>query len=83
MVADALARATGRRLGDLDVQVIALALVWALIAAIRRWHASGYVTPLEEAFDRALAVVESGLQLHGPARAADEGASATVTSSMK
>jgi AcrR family transcriptional regulator len=65
-VADALARATARRPDELEVQVIASSLVWALIAAIRDWHAAGYATPLEEGFDRALAVVESGLRLEGP-----------------
>jgi hypothetical protein len=43
--------------------VIASTLVWALVAAVRRWHASGYATVLEEEFDRALAVVDGGLQL--------------------
>lgn len=63
LVADALARAGGRQPDELQVQVIASALVWTLVAAVRRWHASGYVTALEEEFDRALAVLEGGLQL--------------------
>ena len=62
-VADALARATGRRPDELEIQVIASALVWALIAAVRRWHADGYTTRLGELFDTALAVVERGLSI--------------------
>ena len=62
-VADALARATGRRPDELEIQVIASALVWALIAAVRRWHTDGYTTRLGELFDTALAVVERGLSI--------------------
>jgi AcrR family transcriptional regulator len=65
MVAEALAQATGRRPDELEVQVIASSLVWALIAAIRDWHAAGYATPLEDGFDRALGLVERGLRLEG------------------
>jgi hypothetical protein len=65
-VADALARATGRRSGELDVQVIASVLVWSLVAAVRHRHAGGYTSPLEEEFDRALTLVESGMQLNEP-----------------
>lgn len=65
LVADALARAAGRATSDLDVQVIASTLVWALTAAARVWHAEGYIRPLQEVLDEALAVVEGGLQL-GP-----------------
>jgi hypothetical protein len=68
MVTDALARATGRRSDELEIQVMASALAWALIAAIRRWQADGYTTPLEEGFDRALAVLERGLRLDAPDR---------------
>ena len=64
-VADALARVAGRRSDELEVQVIASVLVWSLAAAVRHWHAGSYATPLEEEIERALAVVESGLQLNG------------------
>lgn len=49
-----------------EIQVIASALVWALVAAIRHWHAGGYASPLEEEFERALTLVERGLRLDGP-----------------
>jgi AcrR family transcriptional regulator len=64
-VADALARAAGRRADELEIQVIASALVWSLAAAVRHWHAGAYAGPLQEEIERALAVVESGLQLNG------------------
>jgi AcrR family transcriptional regulator len=62
-VADALAQAAGRQPGDLDVQVIAATLVWAMIAAARHWYASGSANPLEEELQRALTLVENGLRL--------------------
>jgi AcrR family transcriptional regulator len=62
-VAEALARASGREADDLHVQVIAAALMWSLIAAIRHWHADGYRRSLREELDKALAVVEGGLRL--------------------
>jgi AcrR family transcriptional regulator len=63
LVADALARAAGRDAHELDVQVIASTLVWALTTAARIWHAEGYTRPLQPLLDEALAVVEHGLQL--------------------
>ena len=63
LVADALARAAGRSASDLDVQVIASTLVWALTGAARVWHAEGYTRQLQELLDEALAVVEHGLRL--------------------
>jgi AcrR family transcriptional regulator len=63
LVADALARAAGRDAGELDVQVIAATLVWALTAAARIWHTEGYVRPLQPLLDEALGVVEGGLRL--------------------
>jgi len=62
VVARALADAAGRPADDLDVQVIATTLVWALIAAARHWYASGFANPLEHELQRALALVENGLQ---------------------
>jgi MftR C-terminal domain len=53
----------GRRADDLDVQVIATTLVWALIAATRHWYASGFADPLERHLQRALALTENGLGL--------------------
>jgi AcrR family transcriptional regulator len=63
MVADALAGAAGRRTDELEVQVIAAALIWSLLAAARHWYAGGFATPLEDELQRALAVVEGGLRL--------------------
>jgi AcrR family transcriptional regulator len=63
LLADVLARASGRRPDELDVQVIAAALVASMIAAVGHWYASGYRTPLRKEIDRALSVLESGLQL--------------------
>jgi hypothetical protein len=68
LVADALARAAGRRADELEVEVIASSLLWALAAAVRRWHAGGYVTPLEEELEHAFAVLERGLRLDAPVR---------------
>lgn len=62
-MADALARASGRPRDDLAVQVIAAALIWALTAAVRHWHAGGYRRPLREELDDALAIVDRGLRL--------------------
>ena len=63
LVAGALAEAAGRPADDLDIQVIAATLVWALIAATRHWYASGYADPLEHHLQRALTLIESGLRL--------------------
>lgn len=63
LVADALARAAGREAGELEIQVIASTLVWALTAAARIWHTEGYARPLQPMLEEALAVVEGGLRL--------------------
>ncbi len=63
LVADALARAAGRDANELEIQVIASTLVWALTTAARIWHAEGYARPLQPLLDDALAVVERGLRL--------------------
>lgn len=63
VVAGALAAAAGRPADDLDVQVIATTLVWALIAAVRHWYTSGFANSLEHELQRALTLVENGLQL--------------------
>lgn len=63
LVAGALARAAGREAGELEIQVIASTLVWALTAAARIWHSEGYVRPLQPVLEEALAVVEGGLRL--------------------
>ena len=63
LVADALARAAGRDANELEIQVIATTLVWALTTAARIWHGEGYARPLQPLLDDALAVVEHGLRL--------------------
>jgi AcrR family transcriptional regulator len=63
LVAGILADAAGRQADDLDVQVIAATLVWALVAAARHWHASGFARPLEHELQRTLTLLENGLQL--------------------
>jgi AcrR family transcriptional regulator len=62
-VVEALSRAARRPRDDLEVQVVAAALVWSLDAAVRHWHAGGYTTSLEDEIDVALGVVGGGLQL--------------------
>ena len=62
-IADALAEATGRPSGDLDTTVVATTLVWAMTAAVRHWHATGYAQPLEDELQQALALLENGLRL--------------------
>jgi AcrR family transcriptional regulator len=63
LVADALARAAGRDTNELEIQVIATTLVWALTTAARIWQTEGYARPLQPLLDDALAVVEHGLRL--------------------
>jgi AcrR family transcriptional regulator len=63
LVAEVLGRAAGRPAGDLDIQVVASTLVWALTVAARIWHTEGYVRPLRSLLDAALEIVEHGLRL--------------------
>jgi AcrR family transcriptional regulator len=63
LIADALARGSGRRSDELEVEVIAATLIAALITAVRHWYATDYRTPLRDEIARALSVVESGLLL--------------------
>lgn len=58
-----IARAAGRDVNELEIQVIATTLVWALTTAARIWQAEGYARPLQPLLDDALAVVEHGLRL--------------------
>jgi AcrR family transcriptional regulator len=61
-VKEALARASGRTSDELEMQVIATALVWALVAATRHWHAGGYRTNLADEMEASLAILERGLR---------------------
>ncbi len=71
LVADSLARAARRDANELEIQVIASTLVWALTTAARIWHTEGYTRPLQLVLDEALAVVERGLRLDTDAPASE------------
>jgi AcrR family transcriptional regulator len=60
-VAEALGRASGQPAGDLETQVIATSLIWAMMAAVRHWHAHGYRAPIGAELERALTIVQRGL----------------------
>ena len=61
-VKTALARAAGRPTDELEIEVVATALVWALVAATRHWHAGGYRASLAEEMEASLAILERGLR---------------------
>jgi AcrR family transcriptional regulator len=61
-VAKALARASGQPVDELEPQVIATTLIWAMMAAAHHWHAHGYRTSIFAELERALAIVERGLK---------------------
>lgn len=63
LISTILAEATGREPGDLDTEVVATTLVWAMIAATKHWHTNGYAQPLEQELQRALTLIENGLRL--------------------
>ncbi len=60
-VAEALARASGRRADELEPQVIASALISAMMAAARHWHTHGYRTPISAELTEALEIIERGI----------------------
>lgn len=60
-VAKAVARRSGQRADELEPQVIASTLIWAMMAAARHWHAHGYRTPIGDELKRALTIVERGI----------------------
>jgi MftR C-terminal domain len=62
-IAGVFAEATGRKRGDLDTEVVATTLVWAMNAAAKHWYTNGYAQPLEQELQRALTLVENGLRL--------------------
>ncbi len=62
-VASLLAVHTGRADDDLQVRVIAGALVGALSASIRQWHLTGQAQPFDEVMDDTFAVLRRGLTL--------------------
>jgi AcrR family transcriptional regulator len=63
VMAQALATAAGRDPNELEIQVIAAAIIASLIAAVRHWYAGGAASALTEEIDRALLVLENGLPL--------------------
>ncbi|PSL05292.1 TetR family transcriptional regulator [Haloactinopolyspora alba] len=60
-----LAKHTGRDPGDLDVRVLAAALVSVFMTAIEYWHDTDYREPLHTVLDRALDVID-GITLDRP-----------------
>jgi AcrR family transcriptional regulator len=62
VITQALATAAGRDPSDLEIQVIAAAIIAALIAAVRHWYATGATKALTDEIDRALLVLENGLR---------------------
>lgn len=63
LIDNVLAETTGRQPGNLDTAVVAAALVWAMNAAIKHWHAIGYASSLEHELQQALTLLENGLRL--------------------
>jgi AcrR family transcriptional regulator len=59
-VAEGLRRATDPPMDDFQAEVTASAMVWAMMAASRHWHHTGYQTPLRDELERALDIVERG-----------------------
>jgi AcrR family transcriptional regulator len=62
-IAHVLAQANRRDPAELEVQVVAAALVGAVEAALRTWYRSGFEPSLVELLDRALAALDGGLEL--------------------
>lgn len=60
-VAEALRRSSDAQLDELEAQVTAAAMVWAMMAASRHWHWNGYKSSIREELERALEIVERGL----------------------
>lgn len=60
-VAEALRRSSDAQLDELEAEVTAAAMVWAMMAASRHWHWNGYKSSIREELERALEIVERGL----------------------
>ncbi|HEX9864389.1 MAG TPA: TetR/AcrR family transcriptional regulator [Acidimicrobiia bacterium] len=60
-VAEGLRRTTDPPMDDFEAEVTAAALVWAMMAASRHWHRTGYRTPIRDELERALDIVERGI----------------------
>lgn len=67
LIADVIARSSGRDAEDLEVQVFANAFVGGLFGAIRHWSATGFGGDFSQVVERAMDVLEHGLDLD-PAR---------------
>lgn len=59
--ADGLRRSTDPPMDEFEAEVTAAAMVWAMMAAARHWHRTGYHTPLRDQLERALDIIERGL----------------------
>lgn len=53
-------RSSDAQIDELEADVTAAAMVWALMAAVRHWHRSGYKTPIRDELERALDILERG-----------------------
>jgi len=62
-VASLLAMHTGRPDDDLEVRVIAGALIGALSASIRQWYLTDYERPFDQVMDETFEVLRRGLTL--------------------
>jgi AcrR family transcriptional regulator len=60
-VVEGLRRATDPPMDDFEAEVTAAAMVWAMMAASRHWHRTGYGAPLRDVLERALDIVERGI----------------------
>ncbi|MCL3863082.1 TetR family transcriptional regulator [Actinotalea sp. K2] len=60
-----LAERLGRTSVDLHVQVLAHAVVGALVGALHHWHGTGFREPLREVLDQCFAVLEVGFGIDG------------------
>lgn len=54
-------RSSDAQMDELEAEVTATAMLWAMMAAARHWHRSGYKTPIRHELERALEIVERGL----------------------
>lgn len=61
MIAQRLHGSADAQLDELEAEVVAAAMVWAMMAATRHWHRNGYKNSIREELERALDILERGL----------------------